>query len=67
MYGKASPASQLYAPSPLLFGGSGAFPALQGLGGDMLDVELDLDGQIMGVPEPPPPNVDHIPRPSQPH
>ncbi len=51
-------------PSPLLFGGSGAFPALQGPGGDMLDVELD--GQIMGVPEPHPPNVDYIPRPLSP-
>lgn len=32
----------------------------------MLDVEFELDGQIMGVPEPPPPNVDHIPRPLSP-
>ncbi|KAL0164353.1 hypothetical protein M9458_040106, partial [Cirrhinus mrigala] len=53
-------------PSPLPFGGSGAFPALQGPGGEMLDVEFELDGQIMGVPEPPPPNVDHIPRPLSP-
>lgn len=30
----------------------------------MLDVELD--GQIMGVPEPHPPNVDYIPRPLSP-
>ncbi|KAI2651903.1 Apoptosis-stimulating of p53 protein 1 [Labeo rohita] len=56
----------LRPPSPLPFGGSGAFPALQGPGGDMLDVEFELDGQIMGVPEPPPPNVDHIPRPLSP-
>lgn len=32
----------------------------------MLDLELDFDGQIIGVPEPPPPSVDHIPRPLSP-
>lgn len=32
----------------------------------MLDVELELDGQFIGVPEPPPPSVDHIPRPLSP-
>lgn len=32
----------------------------------MLDGELDLDGQMLGIPEPPPPNVDHIPRPLSP-
>uniref|UniRef100_A0A673MER8 Apoptosis-stimulating of p53 protein 1-like n=3 Tax=Sinocyclocheilus rhinocerous TaxID=307959 RepID=A0A673MER8_9TELE len=66
VYGKPVLPPSSMPPSPLSFGGSGAFPALQGPGGDMLDVELDLDGQIMGVPEPPPPNVDHIPRPLSP-
>lgn len=66
VYGKPVLPPSSTPPSPLLFGGSGAFPALQGPGGDMLDVELDLDGQIMGLPEPPPPNVDHIPRPLSP-
>ncbi|XP_058611634.1 protein phosphatase 1, regulatory subunit 13Bb isoform X4 [Onychostoma macrolepis] len=66
VYGKPLLPPSSTPPSPLLFGGSGAFPALQGPGGDMLDVELDLDGQIMGLPEPPPPNVDHIPRPLSP-
>uniref|UniRef100_A0A8C2DYY2 Protein phosphatase 1, regulatory subunit 13Bb n=1 Tax=Cyprinus carpio TaxID=7962 RepID=A0A8C2DYY2_CYPCA len=66
VYGKPVLPPSSAPPSPLLFGGSGAFPALQGPGGDMLDFELDLDGQIMGVPEPPPPNVDHIPRPLSP-
>ncbi|XP_059354822.1 apoptosis-stimulating of p53 protein 1-like isoform X2 [Carassius carassius] len=66
VYGKPVLPPSSMPPSPLPFGGSGAFPALQGLGGDMLDYELDLDGQIMGVPEPPPPNVDHIPRPLSP-
>ncbi|KTG39585.1 hypothetical protein cypCar_00008236 [Cyprinus carpio] len=66
VYGKPVLPPSSMPPSPLPFGGSGAFPALQGPGGDMLDFELDLDGQIMGVPEPPPPNVDHIPRPLSP-
>uniref|UniRef100_A0A671N9D3 Apoptosis-stimulating of p53 protein 1-like n=1 Tax=Sinocyclocheilus anshuiensis TaxID=1608454 RepID=A0A671N9D3_9TELE len=66
VYGKPVLLPSSMPPSPLSFGGTGAFPALQGPGGDMLDVELDLDGQIMGVPEPPPPNVDHIPRPLSP-
>uniref|UniRef100_A0A672PAD6 SH3 domain-containing protein n=1 Tax=Sinocyclocheilus grahami TaxID=75366 RepID=A0A672PAD6_SINGR len=66
VYGKPVLPPSSTPPSPLLFGGSGAFPALQGPGGDMLDVELDFDGQMMGVPEPPPPNVDHIPRPLSP-
>uniref|UniRef100_A0A673NAH0 Apoptosis-stimulating of p53 protein 1-like n=2 Tax=Sinocyclocheilus rhinocerous TaxID=307959 RepID=A0A673NAH0_9TELE len=66
VYGKPVLPPSSTPPSPLLFGGSGAFPALQGPGGDMLDVELDFDGQIMGVPEPPPPNVDNIPRPLSP-
>ncbi|XP_051951935.1 apoptosis-stimulating of p53 protein 1-like isoform X2 [Xyrauchen texanus] len=52
-------------PSPLSLGGTGAFPALQGPG-DMVDGELDLDGLTIGVPEPPPTNVDHIPRPLSP-
>uniref|UniRef100_A0A672M7T2 Apoptosis-stimulating of p53 protein 1-like n=2 Tax=Sinocyclocheilus grahami TaxID=75366 RepID=A0A672M7T2_SINGR len=66
VYGKPVLPPSSMPPSPLPFGGSGAFPALQGPGGDMLDIELELDGQIMGVPEPPPPNVDHIPRPLSP-
>ncbi|XP_052441805.1 apoptosis-stimulating of p53 protein 1 isoform X2 [Carassius gibelio] len=66
VYGKPVLPPSSTPPSPLLFGGSGAFPALQGPGGDMLDGELDLDGQMMGIPEPPPPNVDHIPRPLSP-
>ncbi|XP_059368967.1 protein phosphatase 1, regulatory subunit 13Bb isoform X2 [Carassius carassius] len=66
VYGKPVLPPSSTPPSPLLFGGSGAFPALQGPGGDMLDVELELDGQMMGIPEPPPPNVDHIPRPLSP-
>ncbi|XP_016335566.1 apoptosis-stimulating of p53 protein 1-like [Sinocyclocheilus anshuiensis] len=66
VYGKPVLPPSSTPPSPLLFGGSGAFPALQGPGGDMLDVELDFDGQMMGLPEPPPPNVDHIPRPLSP-
>lgn len=66
VYGKPVLPPSSTPPSPLPFGGSGAFPALQGPGGDMLDVELDLDGQIIGVPEPPPPSVDHIPRPLSP-
>ncbi|XP_056120416.1 protein phosphatase 1, regulatory subunit 13Bb isoform X3 [Rhinichthys klamathensis goyatoka] len=66
VYGKPVLPPSSTPPSPLLFGGSGAFPALQGPGGDMLDLELDFDGQILGVPEPPPPSVDHIPRPLSP-
>ncbi|XP_026147018.1 protein phosphatase 1, regulatory subunit 13Bb isoform X2 [Carassius auratus] len=66
VYGKPVLPPSSTPPSPLLFGGSGAFPALQGPGGDMLDGELDLDGQMLGIPEPPPPNVDHIPRPLSP-
>ncbi|KAK7133224.1 hypothetical protein R3I94_015180 [Phoxinus phoxinus] len=66
VYGKPVLPPSSTPPSPLLFGGSGAFPALQGPGGDMLDLELDFDGQIIGVPEPPPPSVDHIPRPLSP-
>ncbi|XP_073709243.1 protein phosphatase 1, regulatory subunit 13Bb isoform X2 [Garra rufa] len=66
VYGKPLLPPSSTPPSPLPFGGSGAFPALQGPGGDMLDVEFDFEGQIMGVPEPPPPNVDHIPRPLSP-
>ncbi|XP_043092494.1 protein phosphatase 1, regulatory subunit 13Bb isoform X6 [Puntigrus tetrazona] len=66
VYGKPVLPPSSTPPSPLPFGGSGAFPALQGPGGDMLDIELDLDGQIMCVPEPPPPSVDHIPRPLSP-
>ncbi|XP_067273115.1 protein phosphatase 1, regulatory subunit 13Bb isoform X4 [Pseudorasbora parva] len=66
VYGKPVLPPSSTPPSPLPFGGSGAFPALQGPGGDMFDVELDLDGQIIGVPEPPPPSVDHIPRPLSP-
>ncbi|XDV42004.1 hypothetical protein PO909_010762 [Leuciscus waleckii] len=66
VYGKPVLPPSSTPPSPLLFGGSGAFPALQGPGGDMLDLELDFDGQIIGVPEPPQPSVDHIPRPLSP-
>ncbi|XP_077076131.1 protein phosphatase 1, regulatory subunit 13Bb isoform X6 [Siphateles boraxobius] len=66
VYGKPVLPPSSTPPSPLLFGGSGAFPALQGPGGDMLDLELDFDGQFIGVPEPPPPSVDHIPRPLSP-
>ncbi|XP_039547902.1 protein phosphatase 1, regulatory subunit 13Bb isoform X4 [Pimephales promelas] len=66
VYGKPVLPPSSTPPSPLLFGGPGAFPALQGPGGDMLDLELDFDGQMMGVPEPPPPSVDHIPRPLSP-
>lgn len=66
VYGKPVLPPSSTPPSPLLFGGSVAFPALQGPGGDMLDLELDFDGQIIGVPEPPPPSVDHIPRPLSP-
>ncbi|KAK2883506.1 hypothetical protein Q8A67_017143 [Cirrhinus molitorella] len=65
VYGKPLLPPGSTPPSPLPFGGSGAFPTLQGPGGDMLD-EFDFDGQMMGVPEPPPPNVDHIPRPLSP-
>lgn len=32
----------------------------------MLDSELDFEGQFVGLPEPPPPSVDHIPRPLSP-
>lgn len=66
VYGKPLLPPSSTPPSPLPYGSSGAFPALQGPGGDMLDFELDLDGQLIGVPEPPAPSVDHIPRPLSP-
>ncbi|XP_051511710.1 protein phosphatase 1, regulatory subunit 13Bb isoform X2 [Myxocyprinus asiaticus] len=66
VYGKPVLPPSSTPPSPLPFGGSGAFPALQGPGGDMVDGELDFDGLNIGVPEPPPPSVDHIPRPLSP-
>ncbi|XP_051500557.1 apoptosis-stimulating of p53 protein 1-like isoform X3 [Myxocyprinus asiaticus] len=66
VYGKPVLPPSSTPPSPLPLGGTGAFPALQGPGGDMVDGELDLDGLTIGVPEPPPPNVDHIPRPLSP-
>ncbi|XP_051953900.1 apoptosis-stimulating of p53 protein 1-like isoform X2 [Xyrauchen texanus] len=66
VYGKPVLPPSSTPPSPLPFGGSGAFPALQGPGGDMVDGELDFDGLNIGVTEPPPPSVDHIPRPLSP-
>lgn len=66
VYGKPLLPPSSTPPSPLPYGSSGAFPALQGPAGDMLDFELDLDGQLIGVPEPPAPSVDHIPRPLSP-
>lgn len=66
VYGKPVLASNSSPASPLPFGGTGAFPVLQGSGDDMLDSELDFERQLVGVPEPPPPSVDHIPRPLSP-
>nr|XP_055041741.1 protein phosphatase 1, regulatory subunit 13Bb isoform X2 [Misgurnus anguillicaudatus] len=60
VYGKPVLSSSSTPSSPLPFGG--VFPALQGPPGDMWESELDFEG----IPEPPPPNVDHIPRPLSP-
>ncbi|XP_056619629.1 protein phosphatase 1, regulatory subunit 13Bb isoform X2 [Triplophysa dalaica] len=66
VYGKPLLPSNSLPASPLTFGGTGAFPPLQGSGDDMLDSELDFEGQFVGLPEPPPPSIDHIPRPLSP-
>lgn len=63
VYGKPVLPSNSSPASPLPFGGTGAFPVLQGSGDDMLDSELC---QYVVLPEPPPPSVDHIPRPLSP-
>uniref|UniRef100_A0A8B9LTF8 Protein phosphatase 1, regulatory subunit 13Bb n=1 Tax=Astyanax mexicanus TaxID=7994 RepID=A0A8B9LTF8_ASTMX len=66
VYGKPVLHSSSTPPSPLPFSGSGAFPGLIGAVGDMADGDLDLEGQMVGLPEVPPPMVDHIPRPLSP-
>ncbi|TRY95564.1 hypothetical protein DNTS_001641 [Danionella cerebrum] len=66
VYGKPLLAPSSTPPSPLLYGGCGGFPALQGPAGDLLDLELELQGQTTDIPEPPTASVDHIPRPLSP-
>lgn len=66
VYGKPLLPPSSTPPSPLPFTGAGSFPVLLGAAGDVVDCDLDLEGQMMGLPEEPPPNVDHIPRPLSP-
>ncbi|XP_072538843.1 protein phosphatase 1, regulatory subunit 13Bb isoform X3 [Salminus brasiliensis] len=66
VYGKPVLSCSSTPPSPLPFTGSGSFPGLLGAVGDMADGDLDPEGQRVGLPEVPPPNVDHIPRPLSP-
>uniref|UniRef100_A0A8B9LT10 Protein phosphatase 1, regulatory subunit 13Bb n=1 Tax=Astyanax mexicanus TaxID=7994 RepID=A0A8B9LT10_ASTMX len=60
------PAVKAVYGKPVLHSSSGAFPGLIGAVGDMADGDLDLEGQMVGLPEVPPPMVDHIPRPLSP-
>uniref|UniRef100_A0A4W4EX00 SH3 domain-containing protein n=1 Tax=Electrophorus electricus TaxID=8005 RepID=A0A4W4EX00_ELEEL len=62
VYGKPVLVSGSTPASPL----PGPFPGLLGAVGDMAEGDLDFDAQSLGLPEAPPPSVDHIPRPLSP-
>ncbi|XP_066533147.1 protein phosphatase 1, regulatory subunit 13Bb isoform X2 [Hoplias malabaricus] len=66
VYGKPVLPPSSTPPSPLPFTGCGAFPVLQGAAGDMVDGDFDPESHMVDLPEGPPPNVDHIPRPLSP-
>lgn len=66
VYGKPVLYSSSTPTSPKPFPGSGLFPVLQGSVDDVLDGELEIEGQTACFPESPAPNVDHIPRPLSP-
>ncbi|KAK3542520.1 hypothetical protein QTP86_027700, partial [Hemibagrus guttatus] len=66
VYGKPVLPSSSTPTSPLPFPGSGSFPMLPGPVADMVDGDLEIEGQIAGFPESPAPSVDHIPRPLSP-
>lgn len=66
VYGKPvlPPSSTPTSPMPLP--GSGSFPLLPGIVGDVVDGDLDIEGQTGGFSESPAPSVEHIPRPLSP-
>lgn len=65
VYGKPVLPSSSTPTSPLPFPGSGSFPILPGTLGDVVDGDLEFEGQT-GFPVSPAPSVDHIPRPLSP-
>ncbi|XP_026800254.1 protein phosphatase 1, regulatory subunit 13Bb isoform X2 [Pangasianodon hypophthalmus] len=66
VYGKPVLPSSSTPTSPLPFPGSGSYPVLPGTVGDVVDGDLESEGQTPGFPESPAPSVDHIPRPLSP-
>lgn len=66
MYGKPVLPLSSTPTSPLPVSGSGSFPVLPGTTDNVVDGELEIEGQTAGFPESPAPSVDHIPRPLSP-
>ncbi|KAK2864031.1 hypothetical protein Q7C36_003185 [Tachysurus vachellii] len=66
VYGKPLLPSSSTPTSPLPFPGSGSFPMLPVPLADVVDGDLEIEGQAAGFPESPVPIVDHIPRPLSP-
>ncbi|XP_060773673.1 protein phosphatase 1, regulatory subunit 13Bb isoform X2 [Neoarius graeffei] len=66
VYGKPVLPSSSTPTSPLPFPGTGSFPVLPGTVGDVVDGDLEIEGQTAGFSESPAPSVDHIPRPLSP-
>ncbi|XP_047657456.1 protein phosphatase 1, regulatory subunit 13Bb isoform X5 [Tachysurus fulvidraco] len=66
VYGKPLLPSSSTPTSPLPFPGSGSFPMLPVPLADVVDGDLEIEGQAAVFPESPVPIVDHIPRPLSP-
>ncbi|XP_030628015.1 protein phosphatase 1, regulatory subunit 13Bb [Chanos chanos] len=66
VYGKPVLPSSSTPPSPLPTPHMGPFPGLLVSGGDGVDGDGDLEIQMSGIPDAPPPSVEHIPRPLSP-